>query len=54
MENSYKTSRFLIKYAKRLRCFTRIVPKMEDKHKYKGNRSYYFQMGGEKHTKYQS
>ena len=45
MENSNKTSRFGIKYAKRLRCFTKMVPQMEDKHKYKENRSYCFQWG---------
>ena len=35
MKNTYKTSRFVIKYAKRLSCFTRMVPQMENKHKYK-------------------
>ena len=48
MENSCKTSRFVMKYAKRLRCFTRMVPQMDDKHKHKENRSYCFQMVGEK------
>ena len=43
MENSYKTSRSGIKYAKRLRWFTRVAPKMEDKLKYKEIRSYCFQ-----------
>ena len=44
-KNSYKTSRFGVKYAKKLRCFTKMLPQMGDKHKYKENKSYSFQWG---------